>query len=101
MRTSRSTALVLLGAWTLLVLVVLLNSAGSLAIDIKPELYLAPWRMVTFFANPWQESPQLGWPSFNVGLASAATAEIESDTQPKIAPCAFTIARPISWNSGK
>ncbi|MDQ1601358.1 MAG: arabinofuranan 3-O-arabinosyltransferase, partial [Actinomycetota bacterium] len=69
MRTPRSIVLVLLGCWTLLVLVVLLNSAGSLAIDIKPELYLAPGRMVRFFANPWQESPQLGWPSFNVGLA--------------------------------
>src|SRR3954466_8433999 len=74
MRTSRSAALVLLGAWTLLVLVVLLNSAGSLAVDIKPELYLAPWRMTTFFADPWQESPQLGWPSFNVGLVPVPAA---------------------------
>jgi len=54
---------------TILLLVLLLNSAGILALDIKPEVYLAPWRMVGLFSQPWQGSPQLGWPSFNVGLA--------------------------------
>ncbi len=55
--------------WTVLLLVILLNSAGALAIDIKPEIYLAPARSFWLFLQPWQSSPQLGWPSFNVGLA--------------------------------
>ena len=55
--------------WTVLLLVVLLNSAGVLAVDIKPEIYLAPGRSFWLFAQPWQSSPQLGWPNFNVGLS--------------------------------
>lgn len=30
----------------------------------------------------------------------AATAESESETQPKIPSCALIIARPTTWNSG-
>ena len=62
-----------LAAWTVLLLVTLLNSVGSQVLDIKPEIYLAPARMRTFFLAAWQPSPQLGFPSFNVGLAPALT----------------------------
>jgi arabinofuranan 3-O-arabinosyltransferase len=51
-----------------LALVVVLNSYGSLAVDTKPELYLAPWQSAAAYLSAWQANPQLGFPSFNVGL---------------------------------
>lgn len=58
--------------WTILLLCILLNSAGVFAIDTKPEIYWAPARAVELFSQPWQPSPQLGWPNFNVGLTPVA-----------------------------
>lgn len=58
--------------WTVLAAVVVLNSAGSFTVDTKPELYLAPWRSAAAYLSAWQADPQLGFPSFNVGLAPVA-----------------------------
>jgi arabinofuranan 3-O-arabinosyltransferase len=41
-------------------------------VDTKPELYLAPWRSAAAYLSAWQANPQLGFPSFNVGLAPVA-----------------------------
>ena len=60
--------------WLLLAAVVFLNSVGSFALDTKPELYFAPWRSAAAYLSAWQENPQLGFPSFNVGLAPVAVA---------------------------
>jgi len=59
-------------AWTILLLALLLNSAGSFVIDIKPEIYFAPGRSASLFSGAWQPSPQLGFPNFNVGLVPVA-----------------------------
>jgi arabinofuranan 3-O-arabinosyltransferase len=56
----------------LLTVVVFANSAGSFATDAKPELYFAPWRSAAAYLSSWQEDPQLGVPSFNVGLVPVA-----------------------------
>jgi len=68
------TRTVAFGLWTVLAAVVLLNSAGSFAVDTKPELYFAPWRSAAAYLSAWQANPQLGLPSFNVGLAPVAVA---------------------------
>ncbi len=60
------------GLWTVLAAVVVLNSAGSFTVDTKPELYYAPWRSAAAYLSAWQADPQLGFPSFNVGLAPVA-----------------------------
>ncbi|HZB51326.1 MAG TPA: alpha-(1-_3)-arabinofuranosyltransferase family protein, partial [Mycobacteriales bacterium] len=60
------------GLWTVLAAVVVLNSAGSFTVDTKPELYHAPWRSAVAYLSAWQGDPQLGFPSFNVGLAPVA-----------------------------
>ena len=60
--------------WLLLVVVTFGNSAGSFAADAKPELYFAPWRSAAAYLSAWQENPQLGFPSFNVGLVPVAVA---------------------------
>ncbi|MEP6762362.1 MAG: hypothetical protein ABJA93_13485, partial [Sporichthyaceae bacterium] len=52
--------------WVLLSVVVLANSHGVLVVDIKPEVYLAPWRSFRAYLSPWEADPQLGFPSFNV-----------------------------------
>lgn len=57
---------------SLLLLVLLLNKAGVLAPDIKPEIYLAPWREAQALRFAWTESPKLGLPNFNVGLFPVA-----------------------------
>ncbi len=62
------------GLWLLLVLVTFGSSAGSFAADNKPELYFAPWRTAAAYLSAWQENPQLGFPSFNVGLVPVAVA---------------------------
>jgi arabinofuranan 3-O-arabinosyltransferase len=56
----------------LLTVVVFGNSPGSFATDAKPELYFAPWRSAAAYLSSWQENPQLGVPSFNVGLVPVA-----------------------------
>ena len=53
----------------LLALVVFLNGWGSFFTDIKPEVYLAPGRMLSSYLSAWTSSPYLGSPNFNVGLA--------------------------------
>ena len=70
----RHTAPFLIGLalWLVLVLVVMLNQAGTLVVDIKPEVYLAPWQSFRGYLSSWQADPQLGFPSFNVGLAPVA-----------------------------
>ena len=57
---------------TILLLVLLLNGAGVLAPDIKPEIYMAPWREAEALSRAWRESPKLGEPNFNVGLFPVA-----------------------------
>ncbi len=52
----------------LLGLIVGLNGLGSFYTDIKPEVYLAPWRMVGAYLSAWSSSPYLGAGNFNVGL---------------------------------
>ncbi len=66
--------LVAAGLWLLLVAVTFASSAGSFAADAKPELYFAPWRTAAAYLSAWQENPQLGFPSFNVGLVPVAVA---------------------------
>lgn len=56
----------------LLAVVVFGNSAREFAADTKPELYFAPWRSAGAYLSAWQENPQLGFPSFNVGLVPVA-----------------------------
>ena len=57
---------------TILLLVLLLNGVGVLAPDIKPEIYMAPWREAEALSRGWRESPKLGEPNFNVGLFPVA-----------------------------
>ena len=57
---------------TILLLVLLLNKAGVLAPDIKPEIYMEPWREAEALSRGWRESPKLGEPNFNVGLFPVA-----------------------------
>jgi arabinofuranan 3-O-arabinosyltransferase len=65
----------LIGALILLLAVVVFgNSASEFAADAKPELYFAPWRSAGAYLSAWQENPQLGFPSFNVGLVPVAVA---------------------------
>ena len=68
----RPPVLVAAGLWVLLAVAVLANSAGHVAVDTKPELYFAPWRSAAAYLSAWQENPQLGFPSFNVGLVPVA-----------------------------
>ena len=65
---------VLLVLAALLVVVVLANDWAVLTPDTKPEIFLAPWRTAARFAMPWLDSPSLGAPSFNVGVAPVAAA---------------------------
>ena len=56
------------GLTVLLALIVALNGLGSFYTDIKPEVYLAPWRMVGQYLSAWTGTPYLGSANFNVGL---------------------------------
>ncbi|HEY6796935.1 MAG TPA: alpha-(1-_3)-arabinofuranosyltransferase family protein [Kineosporiaceae bacterium] len=49
--------------------VVLSPAPGVLLFDTKPEVFLAPWRTLAHSFSAWQDSPYLGGPNFNVGLA--------------------------------
>ncbi|HEU0213225.1 MAG TPA: alpha-(1-_3)-arabinofuranosyltransferase family protein [Jiangellaceae bacterium] len=67
------------GEWIALALVgmlaaaaVWLSSPGSFVPDIKPEVYLAPWRSAVDYLAAWREGPFLGSASFDVGLAPVA-----------------------------
>jgi arabinofuranan 3-O-arabinosyltransferase len=66
--TSRGERATLVGAGTVLVVLVLANDWGVLTPDTKPEVFLAPWRTLVHTAAVWQDSPFLGAPNFNVGL---------------------------------
>lgn len=63
----------------LLVAVVCGTEAGRVAVDTKPEVYLAPVRTLHASLSAWQQTPSLGLPSFQVGLApvAAVTAILE------------------------
>lgn len=56
-------------AWLALAVAIIVPEWGVFFPDVKPEIYLAPARSVTNWASSWQADPQLGVPSFNVGLA--------------------------------
>lgn len=58
----------------LLLVILLLNKWAILAPDIKPEIYLAPWREAQALSRAWRESPKLGEPNFNVGLFPVSAA---------------------------
>jgi len=57
---------------TLAAAAVWLSSPGSFVPDIKPEVYLAPWRSAVDYLSAWREDPFLGSASFDVGLAPVA-----------------------------
>ena len=52
--------------------VVFANGWGVLTPDTKPEIFLAPWRSARDFAGAWLDAPELGSPSFSVGLSPIA-----------------------------
>ncbi len=56
------------GLVLVLAAIVGLNGLGSFYTDIKPEVYLAPWRMVGQYLSAWSDTPYLGSANFNVGL---------------------------------
>src|SRR5918994_1884841 len=67
------------GEWlALAIFVVLANAAGwlsrpgSFVPDIKPEVYLAPWRSAVDYLAAWRDDPFLGSASFDVGLGPVA-----------------------------
>ncbi|WP_460601463.1 alpha-(1-_3)-arabinofuranosyltransferase domain-containing protein [Flexivirga lutea] len=60
--------LTVLGPTLLLALIVALNGFGHFYTDIKPEVYLAPGRMIRQYLSAWTDTPYLGSPNFNVGL---------------------------------
>lgn len=55
-------------ALLVLALVVFGNSYGHFHTDIKPEVYMAPGRMIRQFLSSWSSTPYLGAANFNVGL---------------------------------
>ena len=57
---------------TLAAAAVWLSSPESFVPDIKPEVYLAPWRSAVDYLAAWREDPFLGSASFDVGLAPVA-----------------------------
>lgn len=57
-----------IGLTLLLALIVALNGFGHFYTDIKPEVYLAPGRMIRQYLSAWTDTPYLGSPNFNVGL---------------------------------
>src|SRR6186713_2016025 len=71
-RWTRPPHLVGMALWLVMAAAVILTARGVLMVDTKPEVYLAPWRTFRSFLSPWQADPQLGFPSFNVGLAPVA-----------------------------
>lgn len=64
----------------LLAAIVFLNGLGTFNTDIKPEIYLDPWRTAGSYLSAWISSPYLGSPNFNVGVVPvlAATGVLRS-----------------------
>ncbi|HWC21945.1 MAG TPA: alpha-(1-_3)-arabinofuranosyltransferase family protein [Flexivirga sp.] len=60
--------LTVFGLTLLLALIVALNGLGHFYTDIKPEVYLAPRRMIEQYLSAWTDTPYLGSANFNVGL---------------------------------
>lgn len=60
--------LTVFGLTLLLAAIVTLNGPGHFYTDIKPEVYLAPGRMIRQYLSAWTDTPYLGSPNFNVGL---------------------------------
>jgi arabinofuranan 3-O-arabinosyltransferase len=58
----------------LVVVVTLVQDWGVLTPDTKPELFLDSWETMLHTGSAWQDSPYLGAPNFNVGLAPVAAA---------------------------
>lgn len=58
----------------LLVVVVFANNWGVLTPDTKPEIFVNSWRTASDFARPWLDSPEMGAPNYNVGIAPVAAA---------------------------
>ncbi len=52
----------------------LFSDVGVLTPDTKPEVFLAPWETARRLSGWWIDSPFLGVPNFNVGLAPVAAA---------------------------
>lgn len=73
-RPRRVTAESVVGALlvSLLVVVVFANNWGVLTPDTKPEIFLNSWRTAIDFARPWLDSPEMGAPNYNVGVAPVA-----------------------------
>lgn len=63
---------VLVGLSVALAVTVLLNRFGVLTPDTKPEIYLQPGQTARRFASPWLDTPNLGAPNYNVGVAPLA-----------------------------
>lgn len=66
-------------AWCVMGALVVGNTFRVFATDIKPELYLAPVQALRDWRSAWQATPQLGFPSFNVGLAPVAVVTTALD----------------------
>lgn len=60
--------LTVFGLTLLLAAIVALNGLGHFYTDIKPEVYLAPGRMIGQYLSAWTSTPYLGSANFNVGL---------------------------------
>ncbi|TWE12628.1 alpha-(1-_3)-arabinofuranosyltransferase domain-containing protein [Rudaeicoccus suwonensis] len=67
-RTATNYRLTVAALVLLLALIVGLNGWGTFYTDIKPEVYLAPSRMISQYLSAWTATPYLGSPNFNVGL---------------------------------
>lgn len=64
----RAHGITVAGLVLVLAVVVFANSWGTFTTDIKPEVYLAPGRMLREYVSAWTFSPYLGGPNFNAGL---------------------------------
>src|SRR5215471_13036458 len=56
----------------LLVVVVMANRWGELVVDGRPDLYLAPGRVLSESLHTWVTEPSLGSPNFDVGYLPVA-----------------------------
>lgn len=63
---------ILVGLSVSLAVVVLLNRFGVLTPDTKPEIFLQPGETARRFASSWLDTPNLGAPNYNVGVAPLA-----------------------------
>ena len=88
-------AAVLAGLALLLAVIVLTNNWSVLTPDTKPEFFLNPWQSAKDFARPWLASPELGSPSFNVGVAPVAAifAVVEHARDARVRACGDSAVR--------